>query len=146
MEPDQHVSGRAVATAMSITGSEEVLVARYRVRRENLVQPGEHLLLQIQVLGNGFEDEVAASQSLEARAPEEMRPRIVSGVVLRQPVALHRPGFKLRPILSFPASTASALTSEKKTSESRPCHYLADAGTHGAAPTTTPTFLISRPT
>ena len=60
--------GRWVATEISVTDSEEVLVARIASRLADPVQLGEDLLLEVEVLGHRLDDEVDVVQRVQADA------------------------------------------------------------------------------
>ena len=62
-----------VATAISVTGSDEVFVARMASARDDLVDPAEQLALEVQVLGHGLDDELAAGEVVEVA--RERHPR-----------------------------------------------------------------------
>ena len=75
-------SGRSVTTASSTTGSVEVLVARMASVRHDVVELGEEVLLDVEVLDHRLEHQVAVGEGVQVvggadpgRPPWRPRPR-----------------------------------------------------------------------
>ena len=69
-----------MATAISVTGSELVLVARIASSDDDRVEAGEDLLLEVEVLGHGLDDELALLEV--GHVARELHPRVERGLVL----------------------------------------------------------------
>ena len=81
--------GRPVATEISVTDRDEVLVARIVSGWVIVVEPGEDLALELEVLGDGLDDQLDVLEVLQRRGePDPLEDRGL--LVLGQLAAPHR--------------------------------------------------------
>ena len=66
-------SGRSVAAASAAIGSPDVFDARIVARRREPVELAEHADLQLEPLGDGFDDEIGRGRRFERRRERDAR-------------------------------------------------------------------------
>ena len=123
-------AGRDVATEISVTDSDEVLVARIARGGQDLVEPGQGVLLEVEVLGHRLDDEVALGQVVQRGAQRD--PRVdLGGLLVGELAALDRPSDRRVEVAAAPGDGVVAdLDADHRDPAAR--EDLDDAGPHGA--------------
>ena len=115
---------------ISVTDSDEVLVARTASGATMLVERAEDALLDLQLLDDGLDDEVGLRQVGQSRSKRDPAEQLLL-LVLGQLAALHRAGGRVLEVLAAALERLVGLL-DADDGVAVAGEHLGDAGTHGA--------------